>query len=260
MVSSLALGCARQCCRLRKTPIRPYSSTASGTSVFSQPKDAEYLYSAVSPPTLRRLHGLPEIIVTGRANAGKSTLLNAILGRRDLVMSSKKPGKTRMLNFFQVGPDIGKLVLVDSPGYGARGRPEWGSLFDYYLRRRTECVLSWISVSAALMRARASRLRRVYILFNSIHGLNEADKMMLRDLDTRSQSWEGNKWTFQAVLTKADKATQTDAPDRIAKIREEIFEAAPTCLPPIVTAAGLSPPFGITEVRNSIAEACGIVD
>ncbi|KAA1468941.1 P-loop containing nucleoside triphosphate hydrolase protein [Dentipellis sp. KUC8613] len=241
MVSSLASGCARQCHRLQRTSVRRYASSASGTSVFSNPKDAEYLYSAVSPPTLRRLHGLPEIIVTGRANAGKSTLLNAILGRRDLVMSSKKPGKTRMLNFFQVGPDVGKLVLVDSPGYGARGRPEWGSLFDYYLRRREE-------------------LRRVYILFNSTHGLNEADKIMLRDLDARSQSWEGNHWTFQAILTKADKATQADAPSRIAKIREEIFEAAPTCLPPIVTAAGLSPPFGIDEVRNSIAEACGIVD
>jgi len=95
----------------------------------------------------------------GRANSGKSSLLNALLGREKekLVKTSSKAvrffeiepklltdllqGKTRELNFFQVGKDDeGKprLILVDAPGYGARGRPEWGELFDRYLNERKE--------------------------------------------------------------------------------------------------------------------------
>jgi len=75
---------------------------------------------------------------TGRANAGKSTLLNAVIGRRNLLFTSKKAGRTQTLNFFRVGGDPGRLVVVDSPGYGARGRPEWGAVFDDYIRNRNE--------------------------------------------------------------------------------------------------------------------------
>ena len=71
---------------------------------------------------------------------GKSTLLNAVLGRNNLVRTSSKAGRTRSLNFFRVGPGQGSLVLVDAPGYGARGREEWGELFDHYLENRKEYV------------------------------------------------------------------------------------------------------------------------
>ena len=111
----------------------------------------------VTPPTLIS-------VATGRANVGKSTLLNAVLGRTDLLNTSKKPvrevfthtlcmtepvkkpsptltshlpqGRTQTLNFYRVGPDPGKLIVVDAPGYGARGRPEWGELFDQYVDNR----------------------------------------------------------------------------------------------------------------------------
>ncbi|KAH9992432.1 hypothetical protein BJV77DRAFT_1067718 [Russula vinacea] len=105
--------------------------------VFSS-NTAEFVAAAASASSIPRSMRLPEVVVTGRANVGKSTLLNAVMKRRRLVAASKKPGRTKTLTFFRVGPSPGKLLLVDAPGYGHRGRPEWGQLFDQYLDTRQE--------------------------------------------------------------------------------------------------------------------------
>lgn len=181
---------------------------------------------------------LPEVVVTGRANVGKSTLLNAVMQRRRLVASSSKPGRTKTLTFFRVGPKLGKLVLVDAPGYGHRGRPEWGQLFDHYLDTRRE-------------------LCRVYVLLNAKHGANEADKLMLQHLDDKVQSG-GAKWTLQAIITKADLVSRHNQEAAIEGIKRAIFENAPTCLPPIVTSSLKSNGLGVNDVRRSIVEACGV--
>jgi len=131
---------------------------------------------------------------------------------------------------------------VDAPGYGARGRPEWGLLFDHYLRTRNE-------------------LKRIYVLFNAKHGLNEYDQQMLQDLDQQCQSSEGQKFTVQAIITKLDLLTTVNdstATDQLKKIQKDIFDAAPTCLPPILTSTVKYPYLGIREVRQSIVEACGV--
>ncbi|KAF8269654.1 P-loop containing nucleoside triphosphate hydrolase protein, partial [Lactarius quietus] len=174
----------------------------------------------------------------GRANVGKSTLLNAVMKRKSLVASSKKPGRTKTLTFFRIGTQPGKVILVDAPGYGERGRPEWGKLFNQYLETRAE-------------------LCRVYILLNAKHGINEADKFMLRDLDAKIQS--GSKWTLQAIITKAD-LLPLERDTSISKIKRTIFEQAPTCLPPIVTASlkSTSTALGVNELRMSIVEACAL--
>ncbi|THH10560.1 hypothetical protein EW146_g8329 [Bondarzewia mesenterica] len=213
-------------------------STAT-EAVFPNGRYAGFLAAAASPTSIPKLHGRPEIVVTGRANAGKSTLLNAVVGRRDLMLSSKTPGRTKGLNFFRVGVDPGKLVLVDAPGYGARGRPEWGSLFDHYLETRTE-------------------LRRVFVLFNAKHGLNEADRLMLQNLDALCQASGDMRWTLQAIITKVDTVPKQLVATTIPALQKEIFEIAPTCLPPIITAALKHPRLGIEEIRQSIAEACGL--
>lgn len=168
---------------------------------------------------------------------GKSTLLNAVMMRKSLVASSKKPGRTKTLTFFRIGPQPGKVILVDAPGYGERGRPGWGKLFNGYLQTRAE-------------------LCRVYILLNAKHGVNEADKLMLRDLDAKIQS--GSRWTLQAVITKADLVPLRDT--AISRIKRTIFEQAPTCLPPIVTASlkSTSTSLGVNDLRLSIMEACAL--
>ncbi|KDQ50139.1 hypothetical protein JAAARDRAFT_165071 [Jaapia argillacea MUCL 33604] len=213
------------------------SASTTPPKFFSDGKHAEFLAAAVSSTSIPALHGLPEVIVAGRANVGKSTLLNAVLNRRDLLHTSKKPGRTRSLNFYKVGPPPGKLVLVDAPGYGERGRPEWGELFDCYLDNR-------------------SQLRRVYLLVNARHGLNAADKEMLQYLDDRCQSSSGTRWTIQTVITKADTALDKQSAGLVSRLEKQIFDIAPVCLPPIVTSMLKHPYFGLDNVRNSIAQAC----
>ncbi|KAI0742015.1 P-loop containing nucleoside triphosphate hydrolase protein [Daedaleopsis nitida] len=208
------------------------SRKSEPSTVFADAQSAEFLAAAADASQLPNLHGRPEIIVTGRANVGKSSLLNAVLGRRNLLHTSKKPGRTQTLNFYRVGPAPGHLVLVDAPGYGARGRPEWGALFEHYLQTRRE-------------------LRRVFLLINAAHGLNPADALMLRALDAQLQAaaGKGSGWTLQAVVTKADTW---------GRLAADVFAHAPTCLPPLVTSVRAHPHFGVDAVRASIVEACAL--
>ena len=100
-------------------------------------------------------------------------------------------------------------------------------------------------------------LRRVYILFNAKHSLNAADFAMLEALEENCQAQTSNfPWTLQAIITKADQLDGNMA--AVRAMQDKIFKTAPTCLPPIVTAAKGKTKFGIDEVRQSIVEACGI--
>ncbi|KAJ3794529.1 P-loop containing nucleoside triphosphate hydrolase protein [Lentinula aff. detonsa] len=223
------------------------------------------------------LKGLPEVIITGRANSGKSSLFNAVLGRKDLIKTSSKAGKTRRLDFFRVGDAPGKLILVDSPGYGDRGRPEWGLLFDSYVQKRKE-------------------LRRVYITFNARHPINDRDQQMLAHLsgtlfEALSTSWassleSGNPrlpriTQIQPVITKADHlpTSTTEAQLVVDRLKKEVHNAVRDalegsetgrigvssvelaklmCLSPLVTTLKMNPPFGIENVRKNIVEACSL--
>ncbi|PFH53219.1 hypothetical protein AMATHDRAFT_137681 [Amanita thiersii Skay4041] len=200
--------------------------------------EASFIAAASSPGNIPRLHGLPEVIVTGRANCGKSSLLNAVLGRRSLLNTSKKAGRTRELNFFRVGVEPGKLIVVDAPGYGGRGRPEWGELFNHYVETRKE-------------------LKRVYILFNSKHELNSYDIGMLSYL-SEVVIRQRERFTLQAIVTKADCMRVEEAERKLIQIRKDIERTSAVCLPPIVTSTKLQPIFGIEDVRRNIAKACGV--
>ncbi|PPR07817.1 hypothetical protein CVT24_002897 [Panaeolus cyanescens] len=183
---------------------------------------------------------LEQVIITGRANAGKSSLFNAVLRRSNLLSTSSKAGHTKSLNFYRVGPEPGQLLLVDAPGYGARGRPEWGELFDHYISTREQ-------------------LKRIYFIINAKHGLNNYDHQMLDHLSKSLLTDRGTQpFTLQAVITKVDLVPSSELQATLKKIRDDIWKSAPLCLTPLVTSSAMKPPFGIEAVRKNIREACSL--
>ncbi len=124
---------------------------------------------------------LPEIAFLGRSNVGKSSLVNALTGRRTLARTSNTPGRTRQINFFVLDD---RLMLVDLPGYG-------------YAAASKSAVASWTRLVQHYLRGRAS-LRRVCLLIDSRHGIKEPDRPIMQLCDTSGLS-------YQVVLTKVDK-------------------------------------------------------
>jgi len=124
---------------------------------------------------------LNEIAFVGRSNAGKSSLVNALTGRKSLARVSQTPGATRQINFFNLGH---RLMLVDLPGYGFAKRSKteadaWQEMIFSYLRRR-------------------ARLRRVALLIDARRGVMESDRQVMTLLDQTAVS-------YGLVLTKADE-------------------------------------------------------
>jgi GTP-binding protein len=150
----------------------------------------EFLKSA---PALQFLPDpdVPELAFAGRSNVGKSSLLNALTGRKSIARTSVTPGRTQELNFFEVGEPT-RLRLVDMPGYGFAKAPpkvveQWKRLVRDYLRGRVV-------------------LKRVLVLIDSRHGPKPVDIDMMKMLDESAVG-------YRLVLTKADKikASELDA-------------------------------------------------
>ncbi len=124
--------------------------------------------------------GLPEVAFAGRSNVGKSSLVNALTGRKSLARASNIPGRTRQLNFFDLG---GRLTLVDMPGYG-------------YAQAAKEVKEDWQGLMFEYLRGRPT-LRRVVLLLDSRIELKASDLAVMDLLDRAAV-------TYQLVLTKAD--------------------------------------------------------
>lgn len=124
----------------------------------------------------------PEVCFLGRSNVGKSSLLNAILGKK-IAHTSSKPGRTRMMNAFAVGGDEdngkNRLVVLDMPGYGKGGREEWGKEIMKYLSQRKQ-------------------LKRAFLLIDSEHGIKTSDKQILA-------MFREKEIPHQIVLAKVDR-------------------------------------------------------
>ena len=190
----------------------------------------EFLKSA---PELKFLPDpdLPEIAFAGRSNVGKSSLMNALSGRKGLARTSNTPGRTQELNFFDVGIPP-QIRLVDMPGYGFAEAPK-------------DLVRRWRHLVNDYLRGRAV-LKRALVLVDARHGLKEVDREMMHMLDAAAVN-------YQLVLTKADKVKPTVLTEIIAHTTAEAGKH-PAAHPAIFTTSSETG-TGIAELRTAILEA-----
>ncbi len=151
----------------------------------------------------------PEICFAGRSNVGKSSLINALTGRKALARASNTPGRTQEINYFDLG---GRLYLVDLPGYG-------------YAEAPLAVVAKWQALLKTYLAGRAT-LRRAYVLIDARHGAKAVDHEIMALLDTAAVS-------FQAVLTKADKLRPGGLEAVAAKLGEDL-KRHPAAYPEII--------------------------
>ncbi len=171
--------------------------------------------------------GPPEVAFAGRSNVGKSSLLNALTGRKYLARASATPGRTQEINYFKLG---GALRLVDLPGYG-------------YARAARKDARRWAGVTREFLRGRVG-LRRVCLLIDSRHGLKDIDSEVMDLLDTAAVN-------YQIALTKADKEKPTEL-DAIVSAIAEAIRRRPAAHPEIAVTSAESG-AGIPELRASLA-------
>ncbi len=163
-----------------------------GRKLFAS--ECRFFFGAQKLEQLPPLAGI-EIAFAGRSNVGKSSLLNALTGRNSLARTSQEPGRTRQLNFFDLG---GRLTLVDMPGYG-------------YARASKQIKADWQGMMFDYLRGRPTLLR-VMLLLDSRIELKESDHDVMKLLDRAAV-------TYQIVLTKTDGLK----PSGLARKRDEVL-------------------------------------
>jgi GTP-binding protein len=189
----------------------------------------EFLLSA---PQLQFLPDpeVPEIAFAGRSNVGKSSLLNALTGRKALARASVTPGRTQELNFFEVGTPT-QFRLVDMPGYGFAKAPvkvteRWRALVRTYLRGRQV-------------------LKRTLVLIDARHGIKPPDEEMLKMLDEAAVG-------YRLVLTKADKIKASEL--EAVQARTEAEARKHSAAFPVLHVTSAEKGMGIAELRAAVLE------
>lgn len=199
-------------------------SLEAGRKLFT--RETDFLKGVVA------MSGLPpddrlEICFAGRSNVGKSTLMNAVTGRKALARTSNTPGRTQEINFFTISDSH---YLVDLPGYGYANAPlliveKWQRLLKQYLSGRQS-------------------LRRAFVLIDCRHGVKAVDEKILTLLDSSAV-------TFQVILTKADKVKETEREKIISQVREALSKH-PAAFPELILTSS-EKGWGIETLRSVIA-------
>jgi len=188
--------------------------------------DWQFTAAAGALEALPPMRGI-EIAFAGRSNVGKSSLINALTGRRALARTSHTPGRTQELIFF-AGPD--KPTLVDMPGYG-------------YASASKAKVKAWTELIHAFLLGRAN-LARVYVLIDARHGLKPVDEEVLVRLDQAAVN-------YQIVLTKADAVKASDLAATMAQTQAQLARH-PAAYPDVLATSSRSDD-GIAALRAAIA-------
>ena len=200
----------------------------AGRVLFAAP--CRFVYAAQRLDQLPPPAG-PEVAFAGRSNVGKSSLLNALTGQHGLARVSGTPGRTRQLNFFDLG---GRLTLVDMPGYG-------------YARAGKDVKADWQGLMFDYLRGRPT-LRRVVLLLDARIEVKPADVAVMELLDQAAV-------TYQLVLTKIDDVK----PPALARKQAEavaLARAHPAAHPDVIATSATSG-AGIPELRAALAGLAG---
>lgn len=178
------------------------------------------------------MSGLPpadrtEVCFAGRSNVGKSSLINALTGRKGLARASNTPGRTQEINYFATSDN---LYLVDLPGYGYANAPvsvveKWQRLMKQYLSGR-------------------QTLRRAFVLIDARHGIKKVDEEILDLLDSAAV-------TFQVILTKTDKVKEKDRAKVLDQVRHALSKH-PAAFPELLTTSS-EKGWGIPTLRAIIS-------
>ncbi|MGP6088498.1 ribosome biogenesis GTP-binding protein YihA/YsxC [Antarctobacter jejuensis] len=178
------------------------------------------------------MSGLPpddraEVCFAGRSNVGKSSLINALTGRKGIARASNTPGRTQEINYFTLGADH---YLVDLPGYGFANAP-------------VDVVARWQKLLKSYLSGRAG-LRRAFVLVDFRHGIKSVDEEIMTLLDRSAV-------TFQVVMTKADKVKADDQEKILKQVREKLSKHVAAYPELVVTSSEKGE--GIATLRAIIA-------
>jgi len=171
---------------------------------------------------------LAEIAFAGRSNVGKSSLVNALTGRKSVARTSHTPGRTQQVNFFDLG---GRMMIADLPGYG-------------YAKAPKDQVAKWTRLVNAYLKGR-QELRRVLVLIDARHGIKDVDRDVMKMLD-------GAAVSYQVVLTKVDKVKPAPLEKILTNIRAELSRHV--AAHPVVRCTSAAKKIGIETLRAELAQ------